>query len=165
MSFQEALVCKLTLTHTLARHVLMRRKTDRTRQHKDRSQQLCRLSFTILPMIEATHSRVSWVGRICRYMCLIRPPFPHLGVASLAQVSKTGLCLGGWGSGCRGFPLHAIGRHVQAFAHTHMPGKVPQCLTGASGGRKEMSSSIASSSWSSSVPSSGDWVLSPAHVG
>ena len=28
----------------------------------------------------------------CRYRWLIRPPFPHLGIASLAQVSKTGLC-------------------------------------------------------------------------
>ena len=70
----------------------MRRKTDRTRQHKDRLQQLCRLSFTIRPMIEATHLRIFWVGRICRYRWLIRPPFPHLGIASLAQVSKTGLC-------------------------------------------------------------------------
>ena len=81
-----------THTHTLARHVLMRRKTDRTRQHKNRLQQLCRLSFTIRPMIDATHLRVLWVGRICRYRWLIRPPFPHLGTASLAQVSKTGLC-------------------------------------------------------------------------
>ena len=70
----------------------MRRKTDRTRQHKDKLQQLCRLSFTIRPMIEATHLRIFWVGRICRYRWLIRPPFPHLGIASLAQVSKTGLC-------------------------------------------------------------------------
>ena len=79
-----------TDTHTLARHVLMRRQTDKTRQHKDRLQQLCRLSFK--PMIEATLLRVFRVGRICRCRWLIRPPFPHLGIASLAQVSKTGPC-------------------------------------------------------------------------
>ena len=36
----------------------MRRKTDRTRQDKDRLQQLCRLTFTIRPMMEATHFRI-----------------------------------------------------------------------------------------------------------
>ena len=32
------------------------------------------------------------VGRSCRYRWLIKPPSSHLGIASLAQVSKTGLC-------------------------------------------------------------------------
>ena len=35
---------------------------------------------------------VLWAGRAGRYRWLIRPPIPCLGIASLAQVSKTGLC-------------------------------------------------------------------------
>ena len=58
----------------------------------------------------------------CRYRWLIRPPFPHLGTASLAQVSKTGLC-----------PLHCFtirnsllsegythtNTHTQTLTHKH----------------------------------------------
>ena len=97
----------------------MRRKTDRTRQDKNRLQQLRRLSFTIRPMIEATHLRVFWVSRICRYRWLIRLTFPHLGIASLAQVSKTGLCPLPEISLANYCKKGSLGHHVQVCKHTH----------------------------------------------
>ena len=99
--------------------MLMRRKTDRTRQDKNRLQQLRRLSFTIRPMIEATHLRVFWVSRICRYRWLIRLTFPHLGIASLAQVSKTGLCPLPEISLANYCKKGSLGHHVQVCKHTH----------------------------------------------
>ena len=54
----------------------------------------------------------------CRYRWLIRPPFPHLGIASLAQVSKTGLC-----------PLHCFTIRnsllSEGYTHTHPWARTP----------------------------------------
>ena len=63
-----------------------------TGQDEDTSQQPCRIAFIDQPMMKVTDLRVFWAGRASRYGWLISPPFPCLGIASLAQVSKTGLC-------------------------------------------------------------------------
>ena len=66
--------------------------------------------MNVRPKVKPTQLRVLWAGLACRYRWLIRPPIPCLGIASLAQVSKTGLC-----------PLQNMLTLSDRVPHTHTP--------------------------------------------